>query len=424
MIIVDTIKDEKKLLMFTYILCIVFFFNLDLIKPKFDMTPMVVGLVICFLIGFSYFVIRKFFPNGDKYIFIFACILSVIGIAMLYRIDLLNGVLHALDVSNKVKRPQIATNYAIKQIMWFAAGVTGYILLVVLLPDLKRFTKLKYVYAAFAIIFMSMASLCGTEIYGAKNWVYIGGFSFQPSEFGKLFLIAYLASALNEYKDFKSLIEPALIVMVSLGFMVMQKDLGTALIVFAISVTMLYIATSKFKYTITCIILFALGAFLSYKVFNHVRVRFLIWENPMKYASKESYQVVQSMISIAWGGLTGTGIGLGYPNYVPVNYTDFMFAIICEELGILMGMGIILIFFLLFYRCMRAAVYTNDNFSRLLAVGYASMVASQVMVIVGGVTNMIPLTGITLPLVSYGGSSMLITFFSLGIIQKISEEGR
>jgi cell division protein FtsW (lipid II flippase) len=424
MIIVDTMKDEKKLLMFTYILCIVFFLNLDLIKPKFDMTPMVIALVICFLIGFSYFIIRKFFPNGDKYIFIFACILSVIGIAMLYRIDILNGTLHALDVSNGIKKPHIATNNAVKQIIWFLAGVTGYILLVVLLPDLKRFAKLKYVYAVFTIIFMGMAMLIGTEVNGSKNWVFIGGFSFQPSEFGKLFLIAYLASALENYKDFKSLIEPAIIVMISLGFMVMQKDLGTALIIFAISVTMLYIATSKLKYTITCIILFVLGAFLSYHMFDHVRVRFLIWENPMKYANKESYQVVQSMISIAWGGLTGTGIGLGYPNYVPVNSTDFIFAIICEELGILMGMGIILIFFLLFYRCMRAAVYTNDNFSRLLAVGYASMVASQVMVIVGGVTNMIPLTGITLPLVSYGGSSMLITFFSLGIIQKISEEGR
>lgn len=424
MIIVDTMKDEKKLLMFTYILCIVFFLNLDLIKPKFDMTPMVIGLVICFLIGFSYFIIRKFFPNGDKYIFIFACILSVIGIAMLYRIDILNGTLHALDVSNGIKKPHLATNNAVKQIIWFLAGVTGYILLVVLLPDLKRFAKFKYVYAVFTIIFMGMAMLIGTEVNGSKNWVFIGGFSFQPSEFGKLFLIAYLASALEDYKDFKSLIEPALVVMISLGFMVMQKDLGTALIIFAISVTMLYIATSNLKYTITCIILFVLGAFLSYHMFDHVRVRFLIWENPMKYANKESYQVVQSMISIAWGGLTGTGIGLGYPNYVPVNSTDFIFAIICEELGILMGMGIILIFFLLFYRCMRAAVYTNDNFSRLLVVGYASMVASQVMVIVGGVTNMIPLTGITLPLVSYGGSSMLITFFSLGIIQKISEEGR
>jgi cell division protein FtsW (lipid II flippase) len=422
--ILDTLKDEKKLLTFTYVLCIAFFVNLTIIKPVLDTEAVIMGLVTCILIGYSYFIIRKFFPKGDKYIFIFSCILTVVGIAMLYRIDILNKSLNAMDIANKVKYPHPATNDAIKQIIWFAVGVTGYILIVVLLPNLKRFEKYKYFYLACTLVFMAMATFFGTEINGSKNWIVIGGYSFQPSEFGKLFLVAYLASALKDYDDFKNLIEPAVVVMASLGFMVIQKDLGSALIFFGISVTMLYIATSKFKYVATCFGLFALGSFLSYKVFNHVRIRFLIWNNPMKYAEKEGYQIVQSMISIAWGGLTGTGLGLGYPNYVPVNSTDFIFAAICEELGILMGMAIIMVYFLLFYRCMRAAVYISDNFSRLLAVGYASMIASQVMVIVGGVTNMIPLTGITLPLVSYGGSSMLITFFSLGIIQKISEEGR
>ena len=130
------------------------------------------------------------------------------------------------------------------------------------------------------------------------------------------------------------------------------------------------------------------------------------------------------MFSIASGGFTGTGLGLGHPEYVPINTSDFIFAAICEELGILTGFALIIIYFLLFYRCMRAAINAGDNFSRLLAVGFSSMIASQVIVIVGGVINMIPLTGITMPLVSYGGTSMLITFLALGVIQKISEEGR
>lgn len=399
----DASRGEKKLLRYTYLLCLVCFFNLAIIKQPFDKGAMVMATVTCLLVGYSYFIIRKFFSDGDKYIFIFSSILSVIGMVMLYRINMANSI---------------------KQIIWFAIGVTGFILIVVLLPDLKSFSKYKYFYLAITIIFMGLATLVGTEINGSKNWIVIAGYSFQPSEFGKLFFVAYLASELKDYKNFKDLIIPAVIVMICLGFMVLQKDLGSALIFFGISITMLYIATSKFRYVAACIGLFAVGATISYKLFDHVRVRVEIWSNPWQYANGKAYQVVQSMFSIASGGLTGSGLGLGHPEYVPVNTTDFIFAALCEELGILIGFAIIILYFLLFYRCMRAAVYGEDEFSKLLVVGYSAMIAAQVLVIVGGVMNAIPLTGITLPLVSYGGSSMLITFFSLGIIQKISEEGR
>ncbi|NEZ46727.1 FtsW/RodA/SpoVE family cell cycle protein [Clostridium niameyense] len=400
----NTVKGERKLLRHTYFLCIICFLNLAILKQPFDTGAMIIAAVTCLLIGYSYFIIRKFFSDGDKYIFIFSSILSVIGIVMLYRID---------------------TSTSIKQIIWFAVGVTTFILMVVLLPDLKRFCKHRYIYLIITIIFMAMGTLLGKEIYGAKNWVKIAGVTFQPSEFGKLFLVAYLAAALKDYdNNFLKLIEPAAVVMLCLGFMVLQKDLGSALIFFGISVTMLYIATSKLKYVITCLVLFVAGGGISYKLFDHVRTRILIWKNPWPYASGKSYQIVQSMFSIASGGLTGSGLGLGHPEYVPVKTTDFIFAVICEELGILMGFAIIIFYFLLFYRGMRAAVYAEDKFSQLLAVGYSAMIASQVLVIVGGVINMIPLTGITLPLISYGGSSMLSIFFSLGILQKISEEGR
>jgi cell division protein FtsW (lipid II flippase) len=268
---------------------------------------------------------------------------------------------------------------------------------------------------------MSISLLFGAERGGAKNWIIIGGFSLQPAEFGKLFMVAYLASVLKDYKDFKNLIEPAIIIMVCLGFMVLQKDLGTALIIFGLSVTMLYIATSKFKYVITCLILFMAGGYISYKLFGHVRIRVTIWQDPWPYATDKGLQIVQSLIAIAWGGLFGKGLGFGFPQYIPVRESDFIFTVICEELGIVAGLGIIIIYFLLFYRSMRAAVYVDDKFSRLIAVGYSAVIASQALVILGGVINLIPLTGITLPLISYGGTSMLITFCSLGIVQKISE---
>ncbi|MCY6371269.1 FtsW/RodA/SpoVE family cell cycle protein [Clostridium ganghwense] len=397
-------REEKKLLTYTYIFCLICFLNLSILhwtKQGLDKTAIVVAVVVCGLITYAHFIIRKFFPDGDKYIQIFACILTVIGLVILYRI---NAV------------------YAIKQVIWFVVGITGFIILVVLLPDLKSFAKWKYFYLVCTVILMAMGTLFGKEKYGAKNWIYIGEYGFQPSEFAKLFLVAYLAAALKKYTQNKDLIEPAIVVMISLGFMVLQKDLGSALIFFGISVTMLYIATSKVKYVATCFGLFAAGSVISYKLFSHVRLRFLIWKDVWKYANDKGYQIVQSLIAIASGGLFGTGLGLGHPEFVPVNSTDFIFAVLCEEMGGLMGFAVIILYFLLFYRCMRAAVYTDDKFSALVAVGYSSMIATQVLVIIGGVINLIPLTGITMPLISYGGSSMITTFFALGILQKISEE--
>lgn len=401
----NSMRDEKKLLRFTYIFCLVCFVNLGILhwpREDFDKNAIIIGLIVCVLIAYAHFVIRKFFPDGDKYIQIFASILTVIGIVLLYRID---------------------SGHAIKQIIWFTVGMVGFIMIVVLLPDLKRFARYKYVYLVFTVILMAMGTLFAKATNGSKNWISLGGVVFQPSEFGKLFLVAYLASSLKNYKKYKDLIQPAIVVMICLGFMVLQKDLGSALLFFGISVTMLYIATSKVKYVLTCFGLFAAGSVMSYKLFPHVRVRFDIWNNVWNYVHTQGYQIVQSMIAIASGGLFGVGLGQGYPQFVPINTTDFIFAILSEEMGGLMGFAVLLLYFLLLYRSMRAAVYTEDKFSALVAVGYSSMIATQVLVIVGGVINMIPLTGITLPLISYGGSSMITTFFALGILQKISEEG-
>ncbi|MEW8956755.1 FtsW/RodA/SpoVE family cell cycle protein [Clostridium sp.] len=399
----SSLRDEKKMLFFVYLLLFAMFSNLALLKPEFDNRAVILGVAMAMLLAYSHFIIRKYFSDGDKYLLLFVFILSMIGIVILYRIN---------------------PSTAIKQTVWFTAGITAYVLIVVLLPDLKSFAKYDKLYLIGTLIFMAMATFIGKEVYGAKNWVMVGPLSFQPSEIGKLFLTAYLAATLRNYDGhFKSLIKPALVVMYSLGFMVLQKDLGSVLIFFGISVTMLYLSTSKVKYIITTFLLSAVGAVASYKLFYHVRVRVMIWKDPFAYANEQGYQIVQGLYSIASGGLFGAGLGKGYPNFVPVNTTDYIFAIICEELGIIMGFGIMIIFFLMFYRCMRAAIYVNDKFSQLLAVGYSAMFASQVLVIVGGVMNAIPLTGITLPFVSYGGSSMLTSFFAMGIIQKISEEG-
>lgn len=395
-------RGEIKLLLMTYLLCFAIFGNLFVLKQPFDKGALIMALIICLLFTYGYIIIRKFFPDGDKFIIMFTAIFSVIGIGMLYRLN---------------------TALAIRQVVWYTLGMAGFIALVVLLPDVKTFSKYKYMYLIITIVLMSMATFIGTERGGAKNWVSFGPIGFQPSEIGKLFLAAYLAAALKDYKDIKTLIQPAFIVMICLGFMVLQRDLGSALIFFGLSVTMLYISTSKLKYVAVCLLLFLTGAYISYKLFGHVRVRVDIWLNPWADPTDKGYQLVESLMAIASGGFFGTGLGMGHPNFIPVVESDFIFAAICEEFGIFIGFGIIILFFLLFYRCMRASLYVEDKFSQLLAVGYSAMIASQVLVIIGGVVGAIPLTGITLPIISYGGTSMFATFFALGIIQKISEEG-
>lgn len=415
-------KGQIKLLLLVILYGGIGFLNLFLIQGNKSGTPFVIFGVIIILMSYSFFIIRKFFVDGDNLIFIIACLLTNIGIIILYRLDILNLYLHNQDILAKVKDPQEITSYGLKQLIFFAVSVTAYLLIIIVLRNFHNLKKYRYFYLVITLIFMAISTFFGKEVFGAKNWIYIYGYSFQPSEFGKVFLVLYLASALDNLKSRKDLIEPGVVVCISLLFMVLQRDLGSALIFFGISVTMLYIGTSRLKYVLTCLVLFFSGSFISYKLFYHVRKRIMIWNNPWKYANNESYQIVQSLIALGEGGLLGKGLGYGHPEFVPVNASDFIFVTICEDLGMLTGFAILILFFILFYRCMRAAINAKDNFSRLVAVGYSSMLASQVLVIVGGVTNAIPLTGITLPLISAGGSSLLITYMALGVIQKISEE--
>ena len=402
-------KDEVKLLILTYLLCMALFTNLAILKDPMDMNAIYMGLIVCVLLTITQILIRKFYPYGDKFLITFACILSVIGIAMLYRLD---------------------TGVAIKQLIWFIAGTSVFIVLLVAIPDLRDFAKYKKIYLAMTILIMPLALLAHQETYGATNWVTIGGFGFQPSEFGKITFVLYLAAALKEYEDknniiedFKQLWQPALVVMFALVCLVVQKDLGSALIFFGIALTMVYVATGKKKYVIICFALFVMGSFVAFKLFAHVRERILIWRNPWKYSDKEGYQIVQGLYAISSGGMFGSGLGQGYPGFVPVNTSDFIFAVICEEFGMVFGLGIMIIYFLFFYRGMRAAFRVQDRFSQLSTIGISAMIACQVLVIIGGVFAVIPLTGITLPLISAGGSSIISMFLALAILQKISEEG-
>lgn len=415
-------KEQRKLMMYTYLFIIVCFTNLTLLQTPYDYKAIYIGGILILLLSISGIVLRRFFPMGDKYLFIFANLLCAIGITMIYRMN-----------------PKVG----VKQLVWVIIGIIIFMSIIIIVQDVQKFSKYRYWYMAITIILMSLGTFFGKEVYGAKNWIKIAGISVQPSEFGKIALVAYLSSALYQYDNkikkfalqsksqssknniriygIKLLIEPAAVVMLCLLFMVLQTDLGSALLLFFISVTMLYIATSKGKYVFWCLGLFAVGSVISYYLFPHVKIRVQIWLDPWKYVYGPGGQIVQSLIAISSGGLFGSGLGFGTPQVIPVVLSDFIFSAVCEEMGIAVGIGMILIYFLMFYRGMRASIKADNNFLKLLGVGFSTMITTQVLVIVAGVIGAIPLTGVTLPFVSAGGSSMLVMYFSLGVIQKISE---
>lgn len=394
-------KSLRTLQFYIYLFIFVGFLNLALLNKPLDPLAGVFFTVLIVIIGLTTWVLKKYYPMGDRLIFLLAISLCSIGLIMLFRL-------------NKA--------IAIKQLVWLGIAIALFLFIVLYLKKgIAKFSKYRYVFLAGTILFMAMATFFGVEILGAKNWVKIGPIGFQPSEFGKIFLILYLASSLSDICSRKQLIQPCAVIGISLGFMVIQKDLGTALIIFAIAVTMVYLATSKTQYVLFSLGLFSVGGFASYAMFSHIQRRIMIWLNPWLYVYNESYQVVQSMYAIAMGGFFGRGLGMGNPEYVAVNESDFIFSVICEEMGLLMGFAILILHFLLFYRSIRSAIHAQNNFTKLLASGLSVMIATQTLVIVGGVTGFIPLTGITLPFVSHGGTSLIISFLALGIIQKVSE---
>lgn len=399
---------ENKVLKNIIIVTFLLYLNLTFINNKIDILPIIFGVSSILLVVYGNFIVRKFYPKGDKYLFLISSILAQFGITMIYRLDIANA-------------NSAIPKYALKQITWYTVGITVFILIIFILPKLTYLSKYKYIYISIALALLSSTLILGKEIKGSKNWITFGSFSFQPSEIAKFFIILFLASAFSKPIDKKSIREITVLSFISIALLVLEKDLGAALIFFGIFIVMLYVATSNLKYVSYGIFSFLIGGFISYFLFSHVRIRVEIWLNPWKFKLNKGYQICQSLFAIASGGLFGRGLGLGYPYLIPLALNDFIFSALAEELGFLGVSAIIILYFLLVYRGLRAAIYAKDAFSQLVAVGISSMMAFQVFVVIGGVTKMIPMTGITLPFVSYGGSSMLLNFLSLAVIYKISE---
>jgi len=288
------------------------------------------------------------------------------------------------------------------------------------------------------VIALILPIFFGIEQGGAKSWLDFGFFSFQPSEFVKILVVLFLASFLIENRavltagtrslGWLALPGPQewvpLVVMwgVSLLLLVFQRDLGTALIYFGTFLAMVYTATSRIFYVLFGMGLFMAGATASYFLFDHVQARFEIWLNPWPYIDTTGYQVIQSLFAIGSGGIMGTGIGQGYPDFIPAVHTDFIFSAICEEMGLIGGAGIIILYMIFIFRGIKIALYARDDFGALAASGLIALLGLQAFIIMAGVTKLLPLTGVTLPYMSYGGSSLVANFILLGLLMNISHE--
>lgn len=307
--------------------------------------------------------------------------------------------------------------YALRQLL-MASIAMGICLLVPLF--IERFTiweKIGWQYALVGILFLLLVFVIGVEKYGARNWISIGGFSIQPSEFVKIIYVFFVASLLSKTTRFKNIVVITAVAGIHVLILVFEKDLGAALIYFVTYLMVLYVATTKIRYLFAGVGAGAAASIVAYHLFTHVQVRIIAWSDPWNRINNEGYQICQSLFAIGTGGFFGMGLGQGLPSSVPVVESDFVFSAISEEMGVIFSICLLLVYISCFIMFVNIAMKMKKTFYKLTAFGLSVVFIFQVFLCVGGATKFIPLTGVTLPLVSYGGSSIMTTIIIFSIIQ-------
>ncbi|WP_313129175.1 FtsW/RodA/SpoVE family cell cycle protein [Anaerocolumna sp.] len=306
---------------------------------------------------------------------------------------------------------------AIKQFAIATFSIVFSIVIPIIIEKIKKLEDFGWVYGALGIATLLSVLLFGVSNYGATNWISIKGFTFQPSEFVKIIFVFCIASVLSKRKDFKYVAAVTVLAAAHVLILVLEKDLGGALIFFVTYLIMLYIATSQPLYFFAGLSAGCVASYLAYHMFNHVRVRVMAWRDPWKLIDNEGYQVSQSLFAIGTGGWFGMGLYQGLPTSIPVVDSDFIFSAISEEMGGFFAILLILICISCFLMFVTIAMKIQELFYKLLALGLSALYLFQVFLAIGGVTKFIPSTGVTLPLVSYGGSSILSSVIMFSIIQ-------
>ncbi len=373
------------------------------------------GLFAAFAL--AHLAIRRLAPAADPAILPIVFVLSGVGITFLTRL-----------------KPELAVN----QVVWLFVSVAAMVAVLALARNFERLAAYKYPIGAVGVLLLLLPMFVGTEKGGSKLWVYIGGFGFQPGEFAKILIVLFLAFYLASNREALSItmrrfgpfavprlrmLLPLLVTWgVCLLLVVFERDLGSALLFFVFFVIMLYVATGRVSYVVVSLLLLAVGGVFCYFAFSHVRNRVNIWIDPWSAAQEGGYQIVQSLYSLADGGLVGTGIGKGLPTYIPVVESDFIFSAVAEECGLLGGSAVLICYLLLCVRGFATAARAKSDSAAFAAVGLTSALAFQAFLIVGGVTKLLPLTGVTLPFMSQGGTSLLASFIIVGLLLRAGDD--
>jgi cell division protein FtsW (lipid II flippase) len=380
----------------------------------------------------AHLAIRRYAPYADPLLLPVVALLNGLGLVMIHRLDLDERL--AEGSGRAVTNPQI---------LWTLVGVGAFAAVVILLKDHRQLARYGYVCGLAGLIFLAIPGLLPkslSEQNGAKIWIRLPGFSIQPAEFSKILLLIFFSAVLVAKRGLFTSAGKHVLGMdlprprdlapmlgawiISIAVMVFEKDLGTSLLLYASFLVVVYLATQRFSWVVLGLALFALGSMVAYYSFGHVRVRVQTWLDPFADPDGAGYQIVQSLFSFATGGVFGTGLGNGQPDTVPAAATDFITAAFGEELGLVGLAGILMLYTIVIVRGMRTAIAVRDSFGKLLAAGLASTLAIQLFIVVGGVTNLIPLTGLTTPWMSYGGSSLLANYVLLAILVRISHSAR
>ncbi|MGH2775659.1 MAG: FtsW/RodA/SpoVE family cell cycle protein [Actinomycetota bacterium] len=371
----------------------------------------------------AHILVRKVARLSDPLVLPLIAGLNLIGLAAVYRLD-----------------PE-PSGYGPAQVVWTAVGLLFFAATLIFLRDYRVLARFKYIlgFAGIVLLLLPLSPL-GATINGARLWLRFGSYSFQPGELAKICLVVFFAAYLAERKELLAIASrkvgpfhfpdpkhfgPLLLMWgVSLLTMFYLRDLGSSLLFFSIFLVMIYVATARIVYVLFGMILFGAGAALGYSMFSHVQLRVQTWLDPFNPDSitGDSFQLAQSLFAFATGGLFGTGWGQGRPDIIPEAQTDFIFAVIGEELGLMGTAAVIVTFVLLIARGFRVALGCRNDFGQLLACGLTAIFAIQTFIILGGVTSTLPLTGITLPFMSFGGSSMLANFILWAIVIRISDQ--
>ncbi len=384
------------------------------------------------LFACAHLAIRRFAPYADPLLLPVVALLNGLGLVMIHRLDLADSAVGGHTRPN-----------ADQQMLWTLVGVAAFAVAVTLLKDHRQLARYGYICGLAGLVLLAIPALLPTalsEQNGAKIWIRLPGFSIQPAEFSKILLLIFFSAVLVAKRGlFTSAgkhvlgmdlprardLAPLLAAwVISVGVMIFEKDLGTSLLLYASFLVVVYLATQRFSWVILGLGLFAVGSVAAYFAFDHVRVRVQTWLNPFGDPDGSGYQIVQSLFSFATGGIFGTGLGNGQPDTVPAASTDFIIAAFGEELGLVGLASLLMLYTVVIVRGLRTAIAVRDSFGKLQAAGLASTLAIQLFIVVGGVTKLIPLTGLTTPWMSYGGSSLLANYLLLAILVRISHAAR